>query len=183
MKNLKSAFLLTCALLVGVVMNARAEETTKWVKTDPAELQTGDVVVIVDTTTLVAITNNPEEGKSPSATSVKLNESKDKLDGDIADNLQWVLTIDAIGDHRYYKFGVPVTEGDVTNYLYATADDAGLRVGTDTNNQFDLVKDEANNHADFLHITTNSGDSQSENRYVGVYSILKILKSWKTKPM
>lgn len=183
MKNLKSAFLLTCALLVGVVMNARAEETTKWVKTDPAKLQTGDVVVIVDTTTLVAITNNPEEGKSPSATSVKLNDSKDKLDDDIDDNLQWVLTIDNTdASHRYYKFGVPVTEGsNVTNYLYATADDAGLRVGTDTNNQFDLVKDEANNHADFLHITTNSGDSQSENRYVGVYSILKILKSWKTK--
>ena len=49
----KTLFLL-CALLVGMSVSA----ADKWVKTDPADLATGDVVVIVDQTSSMAMSND-----------------------------------------------------------------------------------------------------------------------------
>lgn len=167
---MKKQFVTKLILLLGTLFWSAGQvsaEKVKWIKTLPKDIQTGDSVVIVDMTSATAMSNNPEADKSPSATSVTFNDGKDQLSGDVADNLKWLVTIPADGQ---YQFG---TGG---NFLYATDDDSGLRVGTDANNKFDLVKDDANNKADFLHIKT--GDN---NRFVGVKSMLSIINNWNTK--
>jgi hypothetical protein len=54
----------------------QAEETvyTKWKKTAPTSLATGDVVVIVDLTNAVAMSNDKGTSKAPGAESVTLND-------------------------------------------------------------------------------------------------------------
>ncbi|MBO4660899.1 MAG: hypothetical protein J5610_05525, partial [Prevotella sp.] len=133
-----------------------------WVKTDPASLTTGDVVAIVDLTTAKAMSNNNGTGSAPSATAVTLNEAQTEITGDVAETLQWVVTV----SNGSYQFGV----ADTDTYLYATATNNGLRVGTNTNNAFTIVKDANNNQADFLHINTTKSDETVEDRYVGVYN-------------
>jgi hypothetical protein len=96
---LKSVLLL-CALTVGVG-SARAE-STKWIKTAPANLAANDVVVIVDVTKAVAIANNPGSDKAPSATSVTLDDDKGQITGDVANTLEWVLEA-AEGNKCYFK--------------------------------------------------------------------------------
>ena len=167
---LKSVLLL-CALTLGGA-NLWAADRVKWIKTDPKDLKTGDIVVIVDTTTKVAMSNDPAAGKSPSAKTVTLNDNKDQLDtsgGDIASNLQWELAI-TDGKYQFKK--------DADNVLFVISDDAGLRVGAGTGdgevNTFGLVADQANNKADFLYAKM----SDTEERYVGVYSMFTMINSW-----
>ena len=168
---LKSVLLL-CALTVGVG-NARAE-STKWIKTAPADLAVNDVVVIVDVTKAVAIANDPGSDKAPKATAVTLNDSKDQITDDVAANLQW--TLENAGDNKCYF------KKDATNYLFvkgSQSKDDGLRVGAADGDgdvkAFGLTKDEAHDNADFLAVVM----SETENRYVGVKDQY-ISKSWKT---
>lgn len=163
----KKTILLLLVMTVGI-LNTWAE-SVKWMKKSPSELAPGDVIVIVDITTGVAMSNDPAADKAPSATSVTLNDGKDQLTGEIAANLQWTLE-DATGSKCYFKVG--------DNYLYVTDADDGLRVGdpTDKKYAFGLVKDENNNNADFLAV-----DMDGENsRIVGVKNKY-ISKSWNTK--
>ena len=158
------------ALTVGVG-SARAE-STKWIKTAPANLAAGDVVVIVDVTKAVAIANNPGSDKAPSATAVTLSDNKDQITGDVANTLEWVL--EAAGEGKCcFKTG--------DNYLFVkggASNDDGLRVGVPADGDqkaFELTTDEAHDNADFLAVVM----SESENRYVGVKNQY-ISNSWKT---
>ena len=166
--------LLLFALIVGGA-NVWADVEVKWVKVDPSTLEAGDSIVIVDTTKCVAMANDPSAGSAPKATSVTLNTNKDQLDtsnGDIAKNLKWVVAIPETGKYQFKK--------DDTNYLFAkdNSDKDSLQVGAGTGegevNTFQLVKDQANNQADFLYAHM----SDSKDYYVGVYSMFSIINTW-----
>lgn len=171
--NLKGLLLLF-ALIVGGA-NVWADEVVKWVKVDPTTLAVGDSVVIVDTTRCVAMANDPKEGSAPKATSVTLNTNKDQLDtskGDIAKNLKWEVAIPETGKYQFKK--------DDSNFLFAknNSDKDSLLVGAGDGdgevNTFKLVKDDANNQAEFLYAHM----SDSKDYYVGVYSLYSIINSW-----
>ena len=141
------SLLLLCALIVGAGTSWAAD---KWVKTAPADLATGDVVVIVDQTSGTAMSNDNETSKAPAATAITLNDEKDQLTGTIAANLQWKVTKESDS----YKFGT----GE--NYLYCTNTNNGVRVGTNTGNAFTIYD---NDGVDFLYNT-------AQKRYIGVYN-------------
>ena len=99
---LKGILLLFALIVGGVNVWADGEVEVKWVKVDPATLEAGDSIVIVDTTKCVAMANDPKEGSAPKATSVTLSTNKDQLDtskGDIAKNLKWVVAIPEAGKY------------------------------------------------------------------------------------
>ena len=171
--------LLLCALTVGVA-SAWADTKIKWVKVAPADLVEGDVVAIVDTTTCAAMANDPQEGKAPSAKAVTLNENKDQIDtskGDLAANLQWTVAIPEAGKYQFKK--------DDTNFLFArpnNADTDSLLVGAADGdgdvNVFQLVKDQANNQADFLYAAM----SDAKGYYVGVVDFYGFFQMWVVSP-
>lgn len=118
---------------------------TVWVKTAASNLATGDYVVIVDETSVKAMSNDKGTSSAPSATSITI--SGNKLSSDPAENLQWIVTV-----NNGYKFQVPET----SNYLYCTNTNNGVRVGTNTNNVFAIVDG-------FLY-------NNATSRYLGVYN-------------
>ena len=139
-------FSLLTMLLLFVGSNVWAEET--WVKTDPSDLQTGDVVVIVELTHSYALPNNNGTTGAPGGITVSLNDDKTEISSEPAQSLQWVVTV----DESSYKFGIEGT----TNYLYCTDTNNGIRVGTNSNNVFTISEE------GYLVNT-------ATNRYVGVY--------------
>lgn len=154
-KQFYSKLLLLVAMIVAGAGTVSAAD--KWVKTAPANLQTGDIVVIVDQNSGRAMSNNGGTSSAPTATSVELNSDMSELSGTIASTLQWEVTV-TTGTTRSYQFGV--TSGTETKYLYCTNTNNGVRVGDNDNNVFTIHD---NDGTDFL---LNSGTS----RYVGVYS-------------
>lgn len=168
---LLKTMLLLFALIVGV--GSAWADGYIWMKTTPANLAAGDVVVIVDVNTSKAMNNDPASGKAPGATDVTLNADKDQIDVTekaVADNLLWTLEA-ADGNKCCFKVG--------GNYLYVTSADDGLRVGAATGDgevkAFGLASVE-NSGNEFLAVEM----SGSENRYVGYNSSYKS-KGWKTK--
>lgn len=146
-------FMLLLMLLTGVG-GVKAQAVT-WVKTAAADLQTGDVVVIVDTYTyayasIFALPNDGGTSKSPVATKIALNEDKSQIaaEAEVPTTLQWVVT----ANNGSYKFGVSGTD----NFLYCTNSNSGLRVGTNQNNAFEIKNN-------YLYNT-------AQKRYIGVYS-------------
>ena len=115
-----------------------------WVKTAASDLQTGDIVAIVDETSGTAMSNDKGTSAAPSA--IKFNAA------DVAANLKWEVTVTDDG----YQFNVSGTE----DYLYCTNTNNGVRVGSNDNNVFTIFD---NNGVDYL---LNSGTS----RYIGVYN-------------
>ena len=144
--------LLLCALIAG---SGSVWATDKWVKTDPADLANGDVVVIVDQTSVKAMSNTGSTSSAPSATAVTLNADKSEISSEVVAALQWVVTV----DNGSYKFGVSGT----TNYLYCTATNNGVRVGTNANNAFTWEEADENSTESFLYNTATK-------RYIGVYN-------------
>lgn len=143
--------LLLCAMLVGNAVNA----ADKWVKTDPTNFSTGDVVVIVDQTSSTAMSNDKGTSSAPAATTVSLNNDMSEITGDVATTLQWVVTV----TNNTYQFGV----GE--DHLYCTNTNNGVRVGSNTNNVFTWVADPDNTNSTepYLFNTATS-------RYIGVYN-------------
>lgn len=148
---MKKGFLLQFIMLliafVGSVGTVKAADT--WVETAASGLKTGDVVVIVDKTSGRAMTNNNGTTGAPGAVAVDLSEEKDEITSEVADNLQWEVTV----DNGKYQFKT----GD--DYLYCTNTNNGVRVGSNNNNVFTIE----NVENDFLF---NVGTS----RYLGVYN-------------
>lgn len=122
----------------------------KWVKTAPADLATGDVVVIVDQTSRCAMSNNKGTSSAPAATEVKLNKDLSEITSEVAETLQWKVTV----SNGSYQFGVS------NDYLYCTNTNNGVRVGSNENNAFTIYD---NDGVDFLVNTATS-------RYIGVYN-------------
>ena len=124
-----------------------------WKKTDYADLQTGDIVVIVDQTSAKAMSNDKGTSNAPTATAVTLNNDKSEITGTVANNIQWTVTKTEGG----LQFGVG------TKYLYCTSTNNGVRVGTNTNNVFSWKLADANSSENFLF-------NNATSRYLGVYS-------------
>lgn len=135
-----------CTLLLLAVFGS-ASAGDAWVKTAPADLETGDVVVIVDQTTKNAMVNN-NGTSAPTVKAVTLSQDLSELSGAPDDNIQWTVTVSSDGS---YQFSV----GD--DYLYCIANNNGVKVGKENNNVFTISSE------GFL---LNSGTG----RYVGVYS-------------
>ena len=144
-------FLLTM-LLLSVVSVGWAQDT--WIKTAPSNLQTGDIVVIVDETSSCAMSNNNGTSTAPKATAITLSSDKSELATAPASTLQWEVTVTGSS----YQF----TVAGGTNKLYCTATNNGVRVGTNANNSFTITTG-GDNNADFLVNTATS-------RYIGVYN-------------
>ena len=152
MKTTTSFSLLTMLLLllfVGGSSNVWAEDI--WVKTDPTELQTGDVVAIADLTRQLVMPNDKGTALAPNAVAISFNDDKTEIAVTVEDAWQWVVTVGETDDGASFKFGVAGTE----NYLYCTNANNGVRVGTNENNVF-TMKD------DFLYNVATS-------RYIGPY--------------
>ena len=143
-KLLSKLMLLLAFMLVGAG-NAWADS---WVKTAASDLQTGDVVAIVDETSGSAMSNDKGTSAAPAATAVTISDGQI---ASVADNLKWEVTVSDKG----YQFNVPDTE----NYLYCTNANNGVRVGSSANNLFTLSEDAV----PFL---VNAATS----RYIGVYN-------------
>ena len=93
----------------------------KWVKRDVSKLQTGDVVVIVESNNAVALTNNPESDKNPEAASVVLNEDLNRITSEVPDTLKWRVTVAEGPKYRFERVD------NAGRYLNVT--DGNLRVG------------------------------------------------------
>lgn len=111
------------------------------------------VYMIVDVTGGYALTS--ANGTSSAPTAVAVTIENDAITGNIADELQWNFTAVDGG----YKIN-PIN--DTVNFLYTTSSNNGVRVGTNSNNVWELdITDNANYHG-FKNVAFN--------RYIGVYS-------------
>ena len=148
-------------LLLSLIVGNSAWADDSWVKTNPSDLATGDIVVIVDQTSSRAMSNDKGTSNPPVATEITLNADKSKISSVVAATLQWEVTVTTENNVTSYQFGV--TSGETTDYLYCTNTNNGVRVGTNSNNVFIIKVADANNTNDYLY---NTGTS----RYIGVYN-------------
>ena len=149
-KFLRYSFL---TLLMAVVNFASAAD--KWVLTAPTALQTGDVVVIVDQTSSKAMSNTSlNNNGAPNAVAVTL--STDEISSTVDAGLQWEVTVSDAG----YQFNVAGTE----NYLYVTATNNGVKVGSGERNTFTIETGGDNNG---YYLNNVSGE---DTRYIGCYN-------------
>lgn len=120
----------------------------EWVSTSFANLKAGDKVVIVRTSgTTYAMTNSNGTSSAPSVKSVTV--SGDKLEKTPESDIVWYVGVDE--DNKIFY-----TSSDQTAWLYCTASNNGIRVGTNTNKTFTY-------DSDYLkHVGTS--------RYIGVYN-------------
>jgi len=140
--------------------SSSAHAADKWAKATATELATGDVVVIVDQTSSTAMPNSNGESSAPAATTVTLSGDKSEITSNVDEALQWVVTVTTEGTgEKTYMFSVADTE----DHLYCIGKNNGVRVGTDTNNQFTIKQADVNNTNDYLY---NTGTA----RYIGVYN-------------
>ncbi len=124
------SWLLMMLLLIG---SGSAVWADSWVKTDLASLSAGDIIVIVETTNSRALSNNGGTSSAPVAADVTLNSDKTEITSVVGSTIQWEL--EKNGD--YYNFRVI----DTDNYLYCTNTNNGVRVGTNSNKDFNLKDD------------------------------------------
>ena len=122
-----------------------------WEATSLSDLTTSDVFVIVsshETNGTYAMSNNNGTGTAPAAVAVTI--SNNTLSGTISDNIKWNVSGNAIEGYTFYP------NGSTASWLYCTAANNGVRVGTNANKAF-KIQDE------YLY---NSATS----RYIGVYN-------------
>jgi len=139
-------FSLLTLLFLFIGSNVWADET--WVKTDPSNLQSDDVVVIVELMNSYALPSNNGTASAPAGIAVTLNDDKTELLDEPDQNLLWVVTVEGSN----YQFAVEGTG----NYLYCTNTNNGVRVGASENKVFTISEE------GYLVNTATS-------RYVGVY--------------
>ena len=149
--------LMSIFAMLGGLWGNSAWAADKWAKVDASELKSGDVVVIVDQTTATALPNDKGTSSAPNAEPVTLNGDMSAILDDVADNLQWEVTVSDAG----YQFGVAGTD----SYLYCTNTNNGVRVGTNENNVFKWVADAENANSTEPYLV-----NVATNRYVGVYN-------------
>lgn len=123
-----------------------------WQETAASDLSTGDIVVIVDKTSGMAMSNDKGTSYAPVATEVSFISNQTQISAPL-EKIQWEVTV----TNGTYKFNVPGT----SNCLYCTNTNNGVRVGTNSNNAFTISNN--NNGVPFLYNTATS-------RYLGVYS-------------
>lgn len=173
---MKKILLLKTMLLAFALMaslgSAKADGGEVWIKTLPADLKTGDKVVLVDVATKNAIGNDPDEDETTYPASIKLNDRKDRIDEEaVGDSVKWTVTVLGSGDERQYKF-----EAGQGKFLNVINDDKGLFVGADGVNAFSVTWDPAHKRAPFLYAIVND-----TTRIVGMYSMFSMMNSWRVK--
>ncbi len=132
------------------VKAASVTTITTWESAPLSSLTADDVFVIVgDNGSTYAMTNNNGTGSAPGATAVTVTNNK--LSADPAATLQWNISGNATDGYTFYP------NGSTTTWLYCTATNNGVRVGTNANKTFTI-----SNEGYLLH----SGTS----RYVGIYN-------------
>ena len=163
---MKSLRFFIMALLCAVANVAWGADT--WVKTSINDLNSNDIIVIVDQNLSMAMSNSNGTANAPDAISVTLSDDKTQIISSVSDNLQWRY----IKEQNNFKFQVP-TSSDPYSYLYINTNAPSgsnncVRVGpsvtsspTTNNNKFVIAQD--NNGNDFLK------SDQTNSRYVGVY--------------
>jgi len=158
-QKLLKSILLLCALVAG---SSNVWAADKWVKTDPTALTSGDIVAIVDLTSSKAMSNDKGTSSAPSATAVTLNAAKDEITDEVAATLQWEVTASGSGESRTYQFA----KG--TDFLYVTATNNGVRVGSGERNTFILVT--GGNNSGYYLTNTAKETSGTVTRYIGCYN-------------
>ena len=132
------------------------DPSAAWIKVSPEDLKTGDIVVIVDKSSSMAMNNTGGTGSAPTATAITLNNDKSAItSATISDDIKWKVTF----SDGSYQFGKPNTD----TYLYCTNTNNGVRVGANANNKFEIIT-HANTKVYLHNIATD--------RYLGVYSEL-----------
>lgn len=122
-----------------------------WVETSLADLTENDVFVIVgDNGDTYAMSNDNGTTAAPSAVAVTVVENT--LSGEVADNIQWNISITDDG-YMFYP------NGDSENWLYCTNTNNGVRVGTGDAKHFTLSNEN--------YLTTTETEQQ---RFVGIYN-------------
>lgn len=123
-----------------------------WKETAIGDIQSTDIVVITMTNnsgSTYAMSNDKGTGSAPAAT--KVTVSGTKLTGTIADNLKWNIS-NSNGTLTIYP------NETTSTWLYCTASNNGVRVGTNTNKTFTI--DATSGY--LKHVGTS--------RYLGVYN-------------
>ena len=156
-KQLLRTMLLLFALVAG---SSSVWAADKWVKTGPADLQTGDVVVLVDLTSGKAMSNNNGTSSAPSAVEVTVEE--DEITSTVESTIQWTVTASGTGDERTYQ----LSTGE--SYLYVTATNNGVRVGSGERNTFKIATG-GDNDGYYLNNTATEG-TKTVTRYIGCYN-------------
>lgn len=149
----KFVFLSLLMMVMGLG-NAFAEDT--WVKTDPADLVTGDVVAIVDLTSSRAMSNDKGTSAAPTAKSITISSDKTQITSTVDDIIQWTVSISEGG---YQFFATEKT------WMYCIDNNNGLRVGTNDGNKLFSIKTVKinNENRDYLY-------NIAQSRYIGVYN-------------
>lgn len=160
--------LVLCALIVGAG-SAWAQETTyvKWKKVNFDALANDDVVVIVDLTTGLAMTNDNGTDKKPGTVAVELNADKDRIIGSeenngLPANILWVVE-----KEENVKFHIDDDRNGDDRLQY---DDSKLSVGQEKESIFTGIENNCLK-------TVNMGDKPY---YVGLKNSM-MSKSWEVK--
>ncbi len=124
----------------------------KWKLVDGSDITftEGDIVVVADLNSGMAMSNDKED-KDPDAVDIDslFNDDNDRLVGEIPEKIKWIYSTTTDG--------FQLSTGD--NKLYA--DSKGLKVGTKTPNVFDIYSyedTEAQTTTDYLHIKVSNKD-------------------------
>lgn len=152
----KFVFLSLLMMVMGVGSTFAVD---KWVKTAPAGLVDGDVVVIVDLyhdNYGLAMSNDKGTSSAPSAVKVTLNNYKSEITSTVADNLMWTLSISDDG-YQFYA-----TE---STWMYCINNNNGLRVGDNSQYQYFSIKTVNVNNVDKIYLY-----NDNQGRYIGVYN-------------
>ena len=120
----------TDVTLYALYRYTQAGGSTEYVETDIADVGASDTVVITMTygDTVYAL---PNDGGTSAPEAVTVTVSGDKLSTEPAANLQWNVGGDASG-YTFYP------NGDVTNWLYCTNANNGVKIGDNANNLFTI---------------------------------------------
>lgn len=133
-----------------------AKEEESWVLVRPADgLTEGTYVLVISTDTKTGALVSTNGSNSAPTFNTSVSVSDNTLNG-VTEAMQFDLS----GTAGNYKLAAT---GQTTNYLYTTATNNGVRVGTNANNVWTIAQHESN--ADAFVFKCNA-----TNRYLGVYN-------------
>jgi uncharacterized repeat protein (TIGR02543 family) len=122
-----------------------------WVLADLADLTASDVFVIVGNNgSNYAMSNNNGTGSAPSAVAVTV--AGNEITSSVFSTIKWTISGDATDGYTFYP------NGDTEKWLYCTATNNGVRVGTNTANIFNMDA------------TSGYLVHQGTSRFIGIYN-------------
>ena len=172
----------TPANAANLTLYKRGVEKWKLVDGDAITLTNGDIVVVADLASGMAMSNDKAD-KDPDAVDIDtlFNDDKDRLVGEIDEKIKWIYSTATNGFQLSTTTTDEENQSQTTNYLYA--DSKGLKVGTETPNVFDIYSytetDDQNNSTttDYLHIKVSNKD------YLAGVEESMFSNSWKLKEL